>query len=158
DGNEIVISAALDTAGEVIEGSYVVTGLNGTTVNGEADATFEDATHISADMGDGDDIVQLTNAVVQGNVNITTGAGLDQVWIGHFPGQATSGEAEAAAVAGIDAFLALDVPVLPVDAGAVGVGRSLSVSTGDDDDVIAVMDAQVQRDATFTTGDGDDSV
>jgi hypothetical protein len=157
ESNQIVISAALDAEGEVIAESYVVTGLDGTTINGAAEATFEDVTHVQADLGEGDDLVQMTNTVVQGNVEVETGAGLDQVWIGHFPGQAT-GDVEALAAAGIDAFLELDVPDLPVDAGAVGVGRNLTVETGDDDDVIAISDVLVERNATLNTGDGDDQV
>lgn len=157
EGNEIVISAALDEQGEVIADSFIVTGLDGTTVNGGPDATFADVTHIQVDLGEGDDLVQLTDAVVQGNVHVETGAGADQVWIGHFPGQADGGVMPLAA-AGIDAFLELEVPDLPVDAGPVGIGRNLFVETGDEADVVAISDALVQRNATINTGDGDDQV
>jgi hypothetical protein len=88
-------------------------------------------------------------------VNVETGLGADQVWVGHFPGQ---NNVVAQLDAGIGAFLELEVPQLPVDAGAVGVGRHLTIDTGDDDDVVAISDVLVERNATIETGEGDDQV
>jgi hypothetical protein len=158
EGNEIVISAALDDEGVAIENSFLITGLNGTTIDGEPGSpglVVEDVRNIDVRLGDGDDIVQLTDAVVRNNVNIQTGAGNDQAWIGQFEGQAA---AEAIALAELpDEFLALDPPAITFG-GAVLVRGKLTVGTGDDDDVVAVTDAVVRGDATINAGDGNDQV
>jgi hypothetical protein len=158
EANEIVIMTALDENAEPIAGSFVVVGLNGTTINGEAEVDpFEGARHLDVRLGEGDDVVQLTFAAVAGDVDIRTNAGLDQVWLGQFPGQSID-EGPIPLLEVPDAFLELDPPVFDGPLGTVHVRGDLSVSTGADDDVIAVSDVTVRGNATLETGGGDDQV
>jgi hypothetical protein len=167
DANEISISGALNGSGDPVANSFVVTGLSGTTINGmsgsgggNASITFGGITGLNVDLGDGDDIVQLTNAQIQRNVNIATGAGADQVWIGAFNGQPSGTTGTGSAITGNlgDEFNALTPATLSVDAGQVRVRGNLSISTGDDDDQVAESNLLVDGDHTIRTGEGADRV
>lgn len=79
DDNQIAVSSAFD--GETRVGnSFVVTGLNGTTINGsagtdggDASATFSAVSKIKLSLGDGDDTIQVTDANVQGKLALDAG-------------------------------------------------------------------------------------
>ncbi|HEX2475063.1 MAG TPA: hypothetical protein VHK01_09970 [Lacipirellulaceae bacterium] len=81
EGNEIAVTAGDEP------GTYVVTGLNGTTVHqeGQTPASEVRVTGVRNDvrinLGEGDDSVSLTDAAVRGSVSINTGAGADEVTV-----------------------------------------------------------------------------
>jgi hypothetical protein len=63
--------------------NIVVTGLNGTTVNGAATGSFLAAlvSAITANLGAGDDSISITSVTLSGNLTINSGSGADLVSI-----------------------------------------------------------------------------
>jgi hypothetical protein len=121
EGNEILITAGAEA------GTFIVTGLDGTTLGGETDPVeVSGIRNIRVNLGDGADLVALAGAEVRGNVTVRTGLGDDRVLVGT--------EGGAAELAG----------VLPADA-TVNVSGSLKISTGAGLDQVAVDGATVSR-------------
>jgi hypothetical protein len=81
EGNEISVTAGAEP------GTYVVTGLNGTTVHqeGQTPATEVTVTGVRNDvrisLGEGDDSVSLVDSGVRGSISIHTGTGADEVTV-----------------------------------------------------------------------------
>jgi len=165
EANQVAISAAFDGTGTAIPDSFVITGLTGTTINGlagsggaNASIVFGGVRGIDARMGDGDDVIQLTNASIRNNVNIQTGMGNDQVWLGAFAGQTGTGTGLGTIVPGLGSFGDFTAPTLSTNAGPVLIRGNLTVNTGADDDMVAASDVQVNGNATVDAGAGDDQV
>jgi hypothetical protein len=79
--NDIAITAGTE------RGTFVVTGLNGTTVHQEGQSPANEVTvsgmrrDVRINLGDGNDAVSLADANVRGNVTIRGGAGDDEIAI-----------------------------------------------------------------------------
>jgi hypothetical protein len=140
EGNQIEI-----TAGDE-EGTYIVTGLNGTTVHETGVAAAAEVTvmgveeGVEIDLGDGDDSVSLTELSLHGRVSIETGAGNDVVNLTggeDTPANGEEGEDQAA---------------------SVDIRGSLRINTGDDNDEVNIDDASLRGSLRIDTGDGDDTV
>ncbi|MCA9238432.1 MAG: hypothetical protein KDA44_23325 [Planctomycetales bacterium] len=142
EANQIAV-----TSGEE-PGSYLIRGLDGTTVHmaGDDGAPAEQAsvevTGVRRDvriaMGDGDDVVRIHDARFRGNVAVTTGQGEDRVLVGL---QAPADDAAE----GDDA------------ASGVFVRGSMTIRTGADNDEVRVAEATVGLLGIATDG-GDDRV
>jgi hypothetical protein len=136
--NKVLVTAGAEA------GSFVVTGLDGTTVTMDGttsgEATIQDASDVKIDLGAGNDLVAVVGANVGGKLSINTGSEDDRVFIG------TAGDA-----------VELEGVTLPADL-AVTVGGRLNVKTGDGDDVIEINDASVNGMVSVYAGDGDDNV
>jgi hypothetical protein len=133
EANKILITAGAEA------GTFVVTGLDGTTLGGETDpVTVTDVRNIHVAMGDGDDLVAVAGASVRGHVAIRTGEGNDRVAVGTDGG--------AAELAG----------VLPEDL-AVEVRGSLSIATGAGADQVSV-DSTTAALVKVSAGDDNDVV
>ena len=80
--NHIVITAGAEA------GTYVITGLDGTTVHLEGQAPAAEVTvtdvddDVRIDLGDGHDTLELADATFDGNVSIHMGEGDDDVDVG----------------------------------------------------------------------------
>jgi hypothetical protein len=119
DANKIMIASGTEA------GTFVVTGLDGTTLGDATDpVTVSDVRNIRVGLGEGDDLVAIVGANVGGNVSIRTGLGDDRVFIGTGDG--------AAELAG----------VLPADV-SVSVRGHVGISTDGGLDQVAVDDASV---------------
>jgi hypothetical protein len=133
EANKILITSGAEA------GTFVVTGLDGTLLEGATDPiTVTGIRNISVDLGDGDDLVAVAGATVRGNVSIRTGVGDDRVAVGTDGG--------AAELAG----------ALPADL-SVEVRGSLNVSTGAGEDQVSIDDA-VAALLNVSTGDDNDVV
>ncbi|MCI0333875.1 MAG: LEPR-XLL domain-containing protein [Planctomycetes bacterium] len=135
EDNKIMIVSGADA------GTFVVTGLDGTTLEGATDPiTVSDVLNIRVNLGEGNDLAAIVGANVGGNVSIQTGAGDDRVLVG-------TGEGAAELAGVLPADLSVDVHgVLRIDTNGgldhVAVddamaGR-LSVHAGEDNDVVSL--------------------
>jgi hypothetical protein len=133
EGNEILITAGAEP------GSFVITGVDGTTLDGAADPiTVTGVRNIRINLGEGNDLAAVAGANIRGNVGIQTGAGDDRVLIG-------TGEG-APELAGI----------LPADLTVYAKGV-IHVETGADADTVNVDDA-IAAALSIDSGDGNDAV
>jgi hypothetical protein len=124
-------------------GSFVITGLDGTTVHEEGEPAGSEVTVTGVHsarlrLGAGNDLIGVVGANFRGHVAVHTGAGDDRVLIG------TGGDAPE--LAGL----------LPDDL-AVGVRGALVVDTGADNDHVAVDDAAIGRGLAVRAGIGNDT-
>ncbi len=139
--NHIAITAGAEA------GSFVVTGLDGTTVHLEGQAAAGEVTvagvndDLRIDLGDGSDTLELADAVVNGSVSIRMGVGDDSVAVGSEDG----GVGEA--LAGL-----FDEDV------SVAIRGSLRISTDGGEDQVVVDDAAVRGFLDIHTGADNDSV
>jgi len=133
DANKIMITSGAEA------GAFVVTGLDGTSLDGAADPiTVTGVRNIRIDLGEGDDLAAVVGANVRGNLSIQTGVGDDRVLVG-------TGEG-AIELAGL----------LPADA-SVSIRGALKVNTGSGLDHVAIDDATASL-LSVDAGEDDDVV
>jgi hypothetical protein len=68
-------------------GELTVTGRNGTTVDGVPNGSATIAgvnSDLSINLGDGNNVLALNNAYINGEINITSGEGADLITLGEF--------------------------------------------------------------------------
>lgn len=148
--NQIAITAA------EMEGSYLIKGLDGTTVHRElstdppgGEVVVSGVTRdVVIRMGEGDDVVRIDDAAFRGNVSIATGGGSDQVVLGLRPNEIPV-PAAAASDAETDHRLLVE---------GVHIGGSLRIATGADGDKIRVAHAAVRGSLLVLAGEGEDEV
>jgi hypothetical protein len=146
EGDELSNSVAIAAGAEA--GSFVVTGLESTTVHEEGETPTSQVVVTGVDrgaqidLGEGDDEIAMAALSLRGNASIDTGEGEDHVMIG---------PQDAAVAAGLSQNgVASDM--------SVRVGGTLRISTGDDDDQIDVDDASIRGKLKVYAGLGDDVV
>lgn len=146
-GNQVVVSSGEEP------GSFVVRGLDGTQIiDGDAEPASEIVVEgvrhgLRANLGEGDDVLRVTDAVIRGNVAIHTGEGNDRVVIGALPVE-------------MEALLAADEETddETTDTASVRLGRNLLIHTGEGDDTVVVADTVGRGSLVVETGVGDDTV
>jgi hypothetical protein len=167
EANKILITA--DTAAEA--GAFVVTGLDGTTLNDATDpVSVSGVRNIVANLGDGNDLVALAGAEVLGNVSIRTAEGDDRVVVGTAGGAVElDGELPEDLTVRVRGALNIGTGVgadqVAVDATTAGL---LHVSAGEDNDTVSLGSTQdvgdlsarlaVRTAAHIDLGDGDDEL
>jgi hypothetical protein len=163
--NEIAITAGAEP------GSYVVTGLNGTTVhqNGQDPASDVTVTGVRRDvrigMGEGNDSVSIEAARVRGDVLIRTGTGndevsVDDVGIGGRLAIGTDGGDDTVSLGS-----ATEEPEpTPTGArggdleGALRVRKGIHVDLGTENDTLTLDQVATSIGVGVNAGSGDDSV
>jgi hypothetical protein len=162
--NEIAITAGAEP------GSFVVTGLNGTTVhqNGQTPTTEVKVTGVRRDvrigMGEENDSVSLEGVAVRGDVAIRTGTGNDEVSID----EASIGGRLAIGTDGDNDTVALgsaaDTEPTPVGVrggtleGALRVRKGIHVDLGTENDTLTLDRVATSTGVGVNAGTGDDSV
>jgi len=136
--NKVMITAGSEA------GSFVVTGLEGTTVHEEGGAATNSVTvtgvrSIQAELGEGNDLIAVVGANLRGSILLRTGAGDDRVLMG------TGGD--SAELEGI----------LPAEV-SVNVGGSIRIATDGGNDEVSVDDVAVRGHLGVNAGEGDDTV
>jgi hypothetical protein len=138
-GNQVAVSSGEDP------GTFVIRGLDGTQlVSGDAEPVtelvVEGVRHgLRANLGEGNDVLRIANAMIRGNVAVNMGVGDDRVSIGALP--------EATEPAAVD-----------VDDPNVKLGANVIINLGAGNDT-AVIDNTVARGAlNVVAGEGDDTV
>jgi hypothetical protein len=153
-GDELANQIAI-TAGDAPD-SYRIVGLDGTTVHTVATAE-PSATqllvsgvtgNVAIRMGAGDDVVRIHGASFHGNVSIATDGGSDHVVLGTSP----------VAVSESDSATNGDEPVFSPQVDGVGIGGSLRIATGADDDTVRVAQTAVRGNLLVFSDGGDDEV
>jgi hypothetical protein len=162
--NEIAITAGAEP------GSFVVTGLNGTTVhqNGQSPASEVTVTGVRSDvrigMGEGNDSVSIEGVGVRGDVLIRTGAGNDEVsiddsGIGGRLAIGTDGDNDSVA-------LGSEAAPAPTPAGARGgelegalrVRKGIHIDLGSGNDTLTLDQVATSIGVGVNAGAGDDAV
>ncbi len=142
-GNQVVVSSGEEP------NTFVIRGLDGTQIiEGDAEPgteiIVEGVRHgLRANLGGGDDVLRVEDAVFRGNVAINTGAGNDRVVIGALPVE-------------MEALLAVDDET--TDTASVRLGRNLLIHTGEGDDTVVIADTVGRGSLVVETGRGDDTV
>jgi hypothetical protein len=137
-------------------GSYVIHGLDGTRVllaDETPDDTVENSTlvvegvrrGVIVNLGAGDDLLRVHDAVFRSNVAINMGAGNDRVAIGVLP-PATETETTL-----VDDETGEDVP-------SVRLSQNLLIRTGEGNDTVVIDDTVGRGSVAVLTGEGDDTV
>jgi hypothetical protein len=126
--------------------AFTVTGVNGTTVNGAAAATFLGVRSVTVAMGAGDDRVDLTSLKVRGNVKIRLDDGNDSVY---FTATSIRGKTFVRCGAGTD--------TVRTDGGAIFYG-SFSARGDAGNDELQVVNAQFRSRLHVEGGNDDDHV
>jgi hypothetical protein len=128
------------------EGSLVIQGLDGTTVHmagstAPAPDTGLVVQNVKGDvrvsLGDGDDVVDLHDAMLRHDLTINTGAGADAVNVGVASGAAATAEDDAA---------------------NVNVRGSVLIRTGSENDTVNLASANIRGVLGIATDGGDDTV
>lgn len=139
DANQIQIIGSPD-------GSAIVSGLDGTTINGGTAEFSADAglrtTQIQ--MGDGNDEVEIRGLVLQSALTVRTGSGDDSTDIQHIN------------VRGIEVSGNDGNDVMQFD--NVFSRRSIVIRGNDGDDTVAIGAMAANRDGVIDTGNGNDSL
>jgi hypothetical protein len=164
EGNEIAVTEGAEP------GSFVVTGLNGTTVHqeGQTPATEVTVTGVRNDvrigLGEGNDSVSLVEANVRGSVLIHTGAGEDEVVV---DGVAIGGRLAIDASADNDIVRLggaddTNVSTLGVRDDALEdelrVRKGIHVNLGSGNDYVALVQAATHTVIGVNGGLGDDTI
>jgi len=150
DGSALRISGdADDNQIQIIgraDGSAIVSGLDGTTINGGTAAFSADADLRTAQvqMGDGNDEVEIRGLVLQNALTVRTGNGDDSTDIQHIN------------VRGIEVSGEDGNDVMEFD--NVFSRRSIVIRGGDGNDTVAIGAMAAHRNGVIYTGDGDDSL
>jgi hypothetical protein len=148
-------------------GDVLVTGLDGTTVNGLASATFAGVRGVTVELGDGADRVELRQVTVRGAVRIRLGKGDDA-----FVAEQARVRGRLDVRTGRGADLVMIGPQADVgrlcrirtgrDRDSVVVQSSdlsgLEVSTAGGDDLLALADTRVRGGTDVFAGIGEDAV
>ncbi len=135
DANKIMITSGAEA------GSFVVTGLDGTTLEGATDPiAVAGVRNIRVNLGEGDDLAAVVGANVRGNVSIQTGAGADRVLVGTGAGATElAGMLPADVSVNVRGVLRIDtnggLDQVAVDDAVAGL---LSVDSGEDNDVVSL--------------------
>lgn len=139
DANQIQIIGRRD-------GSAVVSGLDGTTINGGTAEFSADAglRTTQIELGDGNDEVEIRGLVLQNALTVRTGSGDD------------STDIQFIDVRGIEVSGDDGNDVLQLD--NVFSRRSIFIRGGDGDDTVAIGAMAAQRDALIDTGNGNDTL
>jgi hypothetical protein len=156
EGDELANQVAI-SSGET-PGSYVITGLQDTSVTlvdgdgNPVDPPADAAENvvvvegvrrgIRANMGDGDDVVNVNDLRTRSNVSIRTGEGDDVVRVGVRP-EVTDGETDETA---------------PIAEPDVVIGGSLRIGTAAGEDRVVINHTNVGRALSVATGTEDDTV
>jgi hypothetical protein len=164
-GNLVVQGDAVDnditiTAGAE-RGSFVVTGLNGTTVhqNGQTPANEVTVSGVRGDvrinLGEGNDSVSLVNANVRGDVIVRTGAGDDEISVDE-----TSIGGRLAIDAGADNDTVTLGSAANIGAleGALRVQKGIHVDLGSGNDMLTLDQAATRSSIGVHGGLGDDEI
>lgn len=137
--NQVVVSSGEEP------GTFVIRGLDGTQlIEGDAEPVTELVVEgvrrgLRANLGEGNDVLRIANAMIRGNVAINMGEGDDRVSIGVLP--------EVTEPAAVEA-----------EAPNVKLGANVMIHLGDGNDT-AVIDDTVARGALHVSaGIGDDVV
>jgi hypothetical protein len=149
-GQLILTGDALSNSVEVTQGAatgdLVVTGTNGTTVNGGGSASFGGVSGLRAEMGDGDDDLALTGIRLRKALHVNLAAGADAL---------TMSNIRVRGRTGIKGGLGADRVVAANGSVFVGI---VGLQTGDGDDVVQFRVATLQHFLRINTGVGDDSL
>ncbi len=139
DANQIQIIGRAD-------GSAVVTGLDGTTINGGSAEFSADADLRTAqiELGDGNDEVEIRGLVLRNALTVRTGGGSDSTDIQHIN------------VRGIEVSAEDGNDVLQFD--NVFSRSSIVILGGDGDDTVAIGAMAANGDGVINTGNGNDSL
>jgi hypothetical protein len=168
-GNLRILGDKLDNEISITEtapGTFLVSGLDGTTINQQPAGTPFEAHDVTNNvfirMGDGNDTVDLHQVSIHGNLDILTGGGNDDIEIVG---------AEIARNARIDSGPGDDVVNLgtssaaqPVIAAAsplptgVRIKNNLDIHTGLGDDEVELADTHIGGNALVDTGAGNDTI
>jgi hypothetical protein len=133
------------TITQVVDGTYSVTGMGTTTVNGKASPVVVKAKGIQVTMGAARDFVRVENVSVKGGLSIITGKGNDQVSIYNIE---VLGRFSMTTGWGADVILGSKFDVY----------GSLVVSASSGNDVVSFDQFNVKRDYSVVTGGGKDIV
>jgi hypothetical protein len=156
-------------------GSYRVTGLDGTTVNGRAPGTPVDISgvtrHVKVDLKTGNNKVEILGAegarfMVPGDLTVKTLLGSDEVRARY---ATVGGKVTVDVGAGNDTVTmqslvaAKDVSIKSGDGGDVvslshsTLGGKLTVDTGNENDSVTIDSTTVEKDLSIKTGNGVDT-
>jgi hypothetical protein len=145
EANKIMIASGAEA------GSFVVTGLDGTNLEGASDPiTLTGVRNIRVNLGEGNDLAAVVDASVRGNLSIQTGVGDDRVLVG-------TGEGAAELVGVLPDDLSVSVRGLlnvNTNGGLDHVvvddttASLLSVDSGEDNDVVSLGSTAPLGDST----------
>jgi hypothetical protein len=131
-------------------GEFTVTGRNGTTVNGTPDGsvTISGVTgDLIVDLGDGENILDVDNTYIAGQIEITTGAGNDRLSLGANRPVSPAGQLLVNTGAGSDTLLENNVYI----------GTSQIIDTAEGADVVRWTTTSARNFLGGQLGDGDNS-
>ena len=138
--NSIQISPGIGT------GAFVVTGIDGTAVNGTPAAIVPDVRKVKIEMGAGQDSVQILQVDIDDTFQAQMGKDQDSFLMS---GGRVKGNLQAKA--------GKDGDDVTINAGA-RVGGRLTIGTGKKNDTITVNNASIGGGLTITTGGGNDQI
>jgi hypothetical protein len=141
---EVTIKSGATAKSEVL----AVIGLNGTTVNGKAEADFAGVStlaSLSASLGQGDNSLQIDNLMISGDLAYAGGKGADALSV---TGTTIGGSALIKTGDGTD----------QVSFAKTTIDHRLEVAFGSGNDLLQVSDSKVKGRTDITTGTGNDTV
>ncbi len=169
-GNLTIADNASDTfvvAGGATAGSVVITGVNGTTINGSSSATLSGFTGgVTMSLGSGNVSVSIADLTIAKGVTITGGAGKDTVDIGAIASAAAAAAPAADTVSiGGSLVVTLGGGSDTVTVGAIGgttpdvtVGGTVGITVGGGNDTVTEDATTITGSESILTGTGTDSV
>ena len=148
-------SAADDIAivGTANPGEITITGRNGTTINGtpNGNATIPGVTaDLILELGDGDNVLDMDNVYLAGNIGVTTGADNDRISLGATSPVSPANDLAVSSGAGND--------VIFENSYHVFVGRNNILNSGTGNDSIVLGGASALGSIIAVTGEGTQNV
>ena len=164
EGNEIAVTAGAEP------GTYVVAGLNGTTVHqeGQTPATEVRVSGVRNDvrigLGEGNDSVSMVDARVAGSVSIHTGAGDDEVTVDQVAARGGLGIDTGEDNDTVSLGSENDTGATPLGErdgaleGALRIRKGIRVNLGNGNDTLTLENAATHVGIGVNGGLGDDSI
>ena len=180
-GNTLVIEGNANPNSVSLVGSKDSYSTIGVYLN-DVPLVFENVTHIFADLGDGDDEIAMDRIRIYGNVDVMADGGNNTIYLGGWGyGQSDVGGHVSMTTAGGNDYVLMsdclvdnDVTILlgdgfnqvvfgeavgpGIDPGANTFSSGLTVQTGDDTDVVSVMQTICWGPSLIETNGDDDFV
>ena len=153
-------------AGET-PGSFVVEGVDGTTINGEASVSFDKVKrNIKINLKKGADTLEVEEVDLKGNLQINTGNGDDTVGIlasdigGKLSIRMGNGEAKSVSIEDTEVGKNLSIKdkggAQTAELNNVNVGGKAQLKFGGGDDILGLFGSTFRKGGVFLMGGGDD--